>query len=1492
MVFLFGNRRRLNFKARPNHQDMNIRFIQILLSFFMFLIAYHVDGQSTRVPAGLAKFKYFQISGRVRLEKGDPSGTIVKLTDLDSKQSEKSLTLSSSGKFDLELDYFKEYKMSVSKSGYYEKEIDISTMIPRNIWDKDSIFPPFPVIVSLYEKVEGVKLSFEGKPIGKLTYSPNGKLDNFDSTIQIDDQSIQDEINDARKNITDKLFNQKVAEALEFEKKDDLSSAYSLYSEAIKLKPSDKFVKDKLKELASDLKNLVSEAKIMAEFNRFIALGDGNVAILKYLDAIQNYKSALKIKPKDPVAVEKLVDAEKLLALAGEKAKQEAEKAKREAEFSRLIAAGDESVKQTKYPEAITSFKSALAIKPGDAMALARIADTEKLLALAGEKAKQEAEKAKREAEFARLIAAGDESVKQTKYPEAITSFKSALTIKPGDAVALARIADTEKLLALAGEKAKQEAEKAKREAEFSRLIAAGDESVKQTKYPEAITSFKSALAIKPGDAMALARIANAEKLLALAGEKAKQEAEKAKREAEFSRLIAAGDESVKQTKYPEAITSFKSALTIKPGDAMALARIADAEKLLALAGEKAKQEAEKAKREAEFTRLIAAGDESVKQTKYPEAITSFKSALAIKPGDAMALARIANAEKLLALAGEKAKQEAEKAKREAEFARLIAAGDESVKQTKYPEAITSFKSALTIKPGDAMALARIADAEKLLALAGEKAKQEAEKAKREAEFTRLIAAGDESVKQTKYPEAITSFKSALTIKPGDAMALARIADAEKLLALAGEKAKQEAEKAKREAEFTRLIAAGDESVKQTKYPEAITSFKSALAIKPGDTVALARIADAEKLFALAGEKAKQEAEKAKREAEFARLIAAGDESVKQTKYPEAITSFKSALTIKPGDAMALARIADAEKLLALAGEKAKQEAEKAKREAEFTRLIAAGDESVKQTKYPEAITSFKSALTIKPGDAMALARIADAEKLLALAGEKAKQEAEKAKREAEFTRLIAAGDESVKQTKYPEAITSFKSALAIKPGDTIALARIADAEKLLALAGEKAKREAEKAKREAEFSRLIAAGDESVKQTKYPEAITSFKSALTIKPGDTVALARIADAEKLLALAGEKAKQEAEKAKREAEFSRLIAAGDESVKQTKYPEAITSFKSALTIKPGDTVALARIADAEKLLALAGEKAKQEAEKAKREAEFSRLIAAGDARFSAKQYDEALMSYKSALKLNNNEIVKSKISETERLIRKAIDESKISSVERSYADKINTADENFKKSQWSVARFYYFEALKIRQNDSYSLQRIDACDKMIDSGVTAEKMAEYQNKLAKADLEMKANNLSSARFYYHSALDILKWETYPQQQLKEIDRIISGKLSDSDQKLYKENLDKAEEAFNRKEYPSARFYYNKALGLNSSVLITDRLKEIESILNGSESQKLNAEYNSLILKGEEAVKQNNSVIARFYFQKAIALKPSENYPREALRKIDAGVTKP
>ena len=209
-----------------------------------------------------------------------------------------------------------------------------------------------------------------------------------------------------------------------------------------------------------------------------------------------------------------------------------------------------------------------------------------------------------------------------------------------------------------------------------------------------------------------------------------------------------------------------------------------------------------------------------------------------------------------------------------------------------------------------------------------------------------------------------------------------------------------------------------------------------------------------------------------------------------------------------------------------------------------------------------------------------------------------------------------------------------------------------------------------------------------------------------------------------------------------------------------------------------------------------------------------------------------------------------------------------------------------------MARFYYIEALKIKQSDNYSLERVDACDKMIDSGITAEKMLEYKNKITNADNEMKSQNYSSAKFYYKGASEILKWEPYPQQQLKEIDRIFAARLNESDQRIFKENIGKADEAFNKKEYPSARFYYNKALEIGQNDYVTTRLKEIESIVNGVEAKNNNAAYNDFIKKGDEAIIQKNTPIARFYYLKASVLKPEENYPKEKIKKIDSGAINP
>ncbi|MEI6680277.1 MAG: hypothetical protein WCL21_16835, partial [Mariniphaga sp.] len=358
------------------------------------------------------------------------------------------------------------------------------------------------------------------------------------------------------------------------------------------------------------------------------------------------------------------------------------------------------------------------------------------------------------------------------------------------------------------------------------------------------------------------------------------------------------------------------------------------------------------------------------------------------------------------------------------------------------------------------------------------------------------------------------------------------------------------------------------------------------------------------------------------------------------------------------------------------------------------------------------------------------------------------------------------------------------------------------------------------------------------------------------------------AEADRQLALAAEKAKQDAEK------------------------------QSALAREKAK-------AEADKELALAAEKIRKDAEfkESEKLKSYNEAVAQGASYYSAKQFAEAITAYREAQKIKPSEVLPPrKIMEIQAVMdalaakvladQKSAEDNKLSKEEKLYLEKIKIADENFKNSQWSVARFYYVEALKIKQNDNYSLEKVGACDKMIDSGMTAEKLQEYKNKITSGDEQMKAMNYVSARFYYRGASDILAWEAYPKKQLNDIDSIVAKSLNLSDQKVFSENLIKGDDAFLRKEYSTARFFYNKAIEISQNDHAASRLIEIESILNGSETKKIDADYVFYIKKGDEARNQKNSAIARFYYQKANSLKPDENYPKQELGKINSGSSNP
>jgi tetratricopeptide (TPR) repeat protein len=998
------------------------RFFRLLFILLFFTICSFAQPKNDKLI----------INGTVRVDNGNPSGAIVSILNIATKSIEKTATVGSTGEFVLDLSFFSEYRMTVTKENHYTKDIDVSTMVPSKVWEKDSIFPPFRMVVTIYKKVPNVTLSFEGKVVGKIAYSPKGKLDNFDSNIFIDDKEIRKEIDQAIKEHEDEFFNQKMAEAVEFEKKNQIREAIKAYEEALALRKNDQFIKPKLKELTSDLENMEKDALLEADFNRMLVLGDENVAKLKYPEAVDNFKAALAIKPGNQIASDKLINAEKLLAAVN------AEKAKIDAEFNRLLAAGDVNVAEQKYPDAIGNFKGALAIKIGDKIATAKLANAEQLLAkVNADKAKLEAqanaEKARLEAEFNRLLAAGDANVADQKYPDAIENFKGALAIKVGDKIATDKLANAEKLLAqLNADKAKLEAqanaEKARLEAEFNRLLAAGDANVADQKYPDAIGNFKGALAIKIGDKIATDKLANAEKLLA------QLNADKAKQEAEFNRLLASGDVNVNVQKYSDAIENFKGALAIKVGDKIATDKLANAEQLLAkVNADKAKLEAqanaEKARLEAEFNRLLAAGDANVADQKYPDAIGNFKGALAIKIGDKIATDKLANAEKLLA------QLNADKAKQEAEFNRLLAAGDVNVNVQKYPDAIENFKGALAIMVGDKIATDKLANAEKLLAqLNADKAKLEAqanaEKARLEAEFNRLLAAGDVNVADQKYPDAIGNFKGALIIKSGNPVATEKLANAEKLLAqLNAENAKKEAEQkflAEKLKKYKETIVKADQLFESKTYPESKIQYGEAIKLFEMEQYPKDRIAVIDSLLAkqaadrLLAQKMAEEQKKLQGENSYLKNIQTGDANYAKTLWLVAVFYYQEALKFKAGDKIAIGKIEDCQKMI-----EGNITAEKM---LLYTTSVKKADEELQAKKYSSARFYYGQAAAVLPWESYPKGQLILVEKLISSSDVNGT--------EAKYLEAVKKAEEAVVLKNFAVARFYFQKAITLKPDE------------------------------------------------------------------------------------------------------------------------------------------------------------------------------------------------------------------------------------------------------------------------------------------------------------------------------------------------------------------------------------------------------------------------------------------------------------------------
>jgi tetratricopeptide (TPR) repeat protein len=1184
------------------------------------------------------------------------------------------------------------------------------------------------------------------------------------------------------------LFEDLILKAENLFKQKDYPKAKSEYQKALAIDPTSQFPKDRLTQINA----LYSDPEDLAIFNQAIATGDNALAKSDFDKAIQSYETALAVKPNTKSVKDKITAAKK----------QQSEYKLRTEQSAKSIASADKLFQAGKRVEARTEYQNALDLIPDNQHAKLKILEIDNFASnqnalqnaydisieqadqfyinrdFASARLKyQEALNAKPEARYPKemlektksgesqlqsdqqkydaALASAESFLKSADYEAALIGFKSALVIKPAETYPKTKITDIQKLIG----------ERTSRKEAFDIAIKNGDLSLSENKYDAALGHYRNALSLLPGEKYPSQKI---EEITVITG-KQKESDEN------YRKFLAEADKQFKQNKFEEAISSYTKALEIKPEETYPQQKITEAQsKLVAL---KSKEE--------NFATAVANGDRLFSESKYNEAFDAYELSLTIRPGEEYPISKIAEINFILG----KQKSDSDK------YTQAIEKGDKALVSGNYNLAIRLFQDALTIKPSEQY------PKEKLIEIKNTVATQQ----QTDEKYATAIKTGDQLFAGKEFSRALSAYSEAMELKKNEKYPQDQIAKINKSLG----------DMQSVEENYKQAIAEADKNFNNQKFNEAVTSYKKASVIKPSETYPKSQV---EKINATL-------AAQTKLDGEYSAVITSADKLFAAKKYDDAIAEFRKALTLKPEEKYPAEKITESEKLIY--DIKILQES--------YNKAIADGDKFLSDKDYLSSLASFKSAKTLKPGEAYPSQKISEVQFIL----DKDKAEGER------YQDAVMQADKLFADKKYNEALEPYQQAVKIKPNEKYPQDQLSEINKLIA---------AEK-KLADDYQKAITDADNRLKAGQYDEARNLYSSATAFKPSEKLPKDKIAEIDGILAAIQLK----------EQNYTKAISDGDESFTGKRYLEAIAFYNAASAIKPAETYPKSQVEKTNSLLA----------EQQKLDNNFLAVVTSADQFFEEKKYNEAIADYRKALVLKPAEKYPSeKIAEAEKQI------ADIKAIQESYDKAIAEGDKKLAAKDYENALLSFKSANASKPAETYPLKKISEIQTVIDKQKA--ESASYQQAIVVADKFFADQKYREALEPYQRASTIKAEEKYPQDQIAQINAILAGqkKIDEDYQKL----LTDADQQLKTGKYDDARSLYTNAGTLKPlEKLPKDKIAEIDAILAGLKLKEEN--YTKAINTAAEFYSAKNLQGAIKSYEEALLIKPAEKYPQERITAI-------
>jgi tetratricopeptide (TPR) repeat protein len=235
---------------------------------------------------------------------------------------------------------------------------------------------------------------------------------------------------------TEKSYQGFVASAEKEAEAKSYKSAIELYKKAAELRPKEEQPQKRIKELSELLNSQMGLAEIEKKYQENFSKGVSEMDIKSYKMALESFEKAQSFKPNDQATKDKISELKQLIE---EKEKSLSNAADRKKLVESLVKEANLLFEKRDWSQAKSKYNQVVELDPGQPFSVARVIECD---------AKLQAEKDKLgELAYVELIANADKNFAEKDFLRSKDLFEKANGLKPADNYPVKKLAELERLL-------------------------------------------------------------------------------------------------------------------------------------------------------------------------------------------------------------------------------------------------------------------------------------------------------------------------------------------------------------------------------------------------------------------------------------------------------------------------------------------------------------------------------------------------------------------------------------------------------------------------------------------------------------------------------------------------------------------------------------------------------------------------------------------------------------------------------------------------------------------------------------------------------------------------------------------------------------------------------------------------------------------------------------------------------------------------------------